>query len=123
MILCGSRYMKNGKKIGGPILKTLLSRLAGLSLYHLFKIPTHDATNAFKMYRKKIFSKIQIKSTGGFEYSLEIIIKAYKLGYNIAEIPSVWKDREEGKSNFKMLQWLPKYILTYSLIFKNFNEK
>jgi dolichol-phosphate mannosyltransferase len=118
-IVCGSRYMKNGKKIGGPFFKTLLSRIAGVSLYYFFKIPTHDATNAFKIYKKTIFETIQINSTGGFEYSLEIIIKAHKLGYAITEIPSVWKDREAGKSNFKLFKWLPKYIMTYALIFQS----
>lgn len=117
-IICASRYMPGGKKIGGPWLKTLLSRSAGWTLHNLFNIPTHDATNAFKMYRKRIFENINIRSTGGFEYSLEIIIKAYKKGYKIIEIPTVWKDREKGKSNFKLLKWLPKYISCYLNVFK-----
>jgi glycosyltransferase involved in cell wall biosynthesis len=117
-IICGSRYMQGGKKVGGPVGKTLLSKIAGLSLYHIFKIPTHDATNAFKMYRKKIFRDIVIESTGGFEYSLEIILKAHKKGYKITELPTTWYDREEGKSNFKLFRWLPKYINTYLLILK-----
>ena len=34
-IVCGSRYMKGGKQIGGPWFKNRLSRLAGITLYHL----------------------------------------------------------------------------------------
>ncbi len=117
-IVCGSRYMPGGKKIGGPILKTLLSKTAGLTLHYFFKVPTHDATNAFKMYRKDIFKKIKIESTGGFEYSLEIVLKAFKKGHKITEIPTVWRDREEGKSNFKLLKWLPKYVQWYTSIIK-----
>jgi dolichol-phosphate mannosyltransferase len=115
-IVCGSRYMKGGKKVGGPVLKTFLSRLAGLSLHLFFRLPTHDATNAFKMYRKTLLNKVKIESTGGFEYSLEITLKAFKLGYRIAEIPTVWYDRPEGKSNFKLFRWLPKYMKTYFII-------
>lgn len=117
-IVCASRYMKGGKKIGGPIFKTLLSKTAGLTLHYFFKVPTHDSTNAFKMYRKRIFKQIKIESTGGFEYSLEIVLKAFKKGYKITEIPTVWKDREAGKSNFKLLKWLPKYVKWYASIFK-----
>lgn len=117
-IVCASRYMPGGKKIGGPLLKTFLSRLAGLTLHYIYKLPTHDATNAFKMYKKKIFDEIQIESTGGFEYSLEIVLKAFKKGCKITEIPTVWKDREAGKSNFKLLKWLPNYIKSYFYIFK-----
>lgn len=116
-IVCASRYMPGGKKIGGPIIKTLLSKFAGLSLYYIFKIPTHDATNAFKMYKRSIFKKIIIESTGGFEYSLEIILKAFKKGFRITEIPTIWKDREAGKSNFKMFKWLPSYVKWYIKIF------
>lgn len=121
-IVCGSRYMKGGKKIGGPVLKTFLSKFAGLSLHFIFKLPTHDATNAFKMYRKTLLNKIKIESTGGFEYSLEITLKAFRAGSLITEIPTVWYDRPAGKSNFKLFRWLPKYIKTYSLVFKKKGE-
>lgn len=117
-IVCASRYMKGGQKIGGPWLKTLMSRAAGLSLYYVFGVPTVDATNAFKMYRRQVIKDIQIESTGGFEYSLEIILKAFKKGYKIVEIPTTWRDRTAGKSNFKLMKWLPKYIKTYLKIFR-----
>lgn len=115
-IVAASRYMPGGQKIGGPFVKTFLSKAAGTTLRLLFRVPTHDATNAFKMYRKSIFKDIQIESTGGFEYSLEIVLKAFKKGYRITEIPTVWRDRQDGVSNFKMLEWLPKYIKTYFFI-------
>ena len=35
VIAAASRYMSGGQQIGGPQLKSLLSRLAGLSLYWL----------------------------------------------------------------------------------------
>jgi len=117
-IVCASRYMPQGEKIGGPFFKTFLSKTAGKSLHMLFHIPTRDATNAYKMYSHQIFDTIFIESTGGFEYSLEIIIKAFKQGYTITEIPTIWRDREEGKSHFKLWKWLPKYIKTYLLILK-----
>ncbi|HEX8965063.1 MAG TPA: glycosyltransferase [Patescibacteria group bacterium] len=121
-IVCASRFMKNGKKIGGPFIKTLLTRIACFTLFHIFRIPTHDATNAFKMYKKSVLKNIKIESTGGFEYSLEIIVKSFKKGYRITEIPTVWKDREEGKSNFKIMSWLPQYIKWYGqLISYSFN--
>jgi len=121
-IVCGSRYMKGGKKIGGPFLKTVLSKVAGLSL-NMLGIPTHDSTNAFKMYRKKLLNNIYVESTGGFEYSLEIITKAYQMGYRITEIPSTWTDRETGKSKFKLLKWLPSYIKWYIRAFTTCIDK
>ena len=52
-VVCASRYMKGGRQIGGPLVKGLLSRGAGLSLYWLAGLPTHDPTNSFKAYQKR----------------------------------------------------------------------
>src|SRR5207253_315743 len=41
-VVCGSRYMKGGKQIGGPFLKGLLSRTAGLTLNLFAGVPTKD---------------------------------------------------------------------------------
>lgn len=112
-IVCGSRYMRGGRQNGGPLLKGLFSRTAGLSLHMLTRIPTHDVTNSFKLYRKSMLDRIEIESTGGFELGLEICVKAYAAGYRIGEVPSEWFDREEGKSNFHMWRWLPHYLHWY----------
>jgi glycosyltransferase involved in cell wall biosynthesis len=112
-IVCASRYMKGGRQVGGPWLKGVLSRLAGLSLYWLGGLPTHDATNAFRAYRRSILKTIPIESRGGFEYSLEITAKARARGYRITEVPSTWHDRSAGQSRFRLRQWLPHYLRWY----------
>lgn len=112
-LVCGSRYMKGGSQTGGPLLKGLFSRMAGLSLHFLTRIPTHDVTNSFKLYRKTMLDQFEIESTGGFEIGLEICVKAYINGYRITEVPSAWFEREDGKSNFHMWKWLPHYLHWY----------
>ncbi len=112
-IVCGSRYMKGGKQIGGPVLKKLMSRLAGISLHFLAGLPTRDATNSFKIYSADVLKNIEIESSGGFELGMEIVIKAHKRGYKITEVPSIWRDREAGESNFKLWAWLPNYLKWY----------
>jgi glycosyltransferase involved in cell wall biosynthesis len=117
-LVAASRYMRGGKLVGGPFFKQLLSRLAGLSLHGLRGIPTHDATNAFKLYDKRMLDELNLESTGGFELSLEITVKAFLRGYRIIEIPSVWNDRTEGQSRFKIWSWLPKYFRWYLYAFQ-----
>lgn len=112
-VVCGSRYMRGGKQIGGPFLKRFLSRGAGVSLYYLRGFPTHDVTNNFKLYDKKLLDSIDIESDGGFEIAMEITVKAFRLKKAIAEIPATWIDRTAGESNFKLWQWLPKYLHWY----------
>ncbi len=122
-IVVGSRYMKGGKLIGGPWFKQLLSRLSGLSLCWLRGMPTHDATNAFKIYDRTMLDAIHIQSKGGFELSLEITVKAFLAGYTISETPSTWRDRTAGISRFKLWKWLPHYLKWYFMAFQPKSRK
>lgn len=112
-IICATRYSHGGKQIGGKLLKTTLTRLAGMATPFLLNIPTSDLTNGYKMYRKTVLQKIDIQSKGGWEFAMEILIKAHLLGFKITETPSVWKERISGKSKFKLFKWLPRYIYWY----------
>lgn len=123
-IVCGSRYMRNGRQIGGSYFKKLLSQLAGRSLYWFTKLPTHDVTNSFKLYTKHALSLINFESRGGFEIGMEIVVKSYLNNLAIAEVPTIWRDRYEGTSKFKLWSWLPHYIKWYLRIFtKNIFKK
>ena len=112
-LVCGSRYMKGGQQIGGSLLKRSLSRIAGISLFWLKHIPTHDVTNNFKLYDKAFIDSITIESHGGFEVAMEITVKAFKAKKSIKEIPTTWRDRTAGDSNFKLWKWLPSYLRWY----------
>lgn len=109
-VVCASRYMEGGRQIGGPWLKGQLSRLGGVSLHWLSGIPTHDATNSFRAYRRSFIQSVEIESDGGFELAIELTVKAYVRGLRITEIPSTWRDRTAGESRFRLAAWLPKYV-------------
>jgi dolichol-phosphate mannosyltransferase len=123
-LVCGSRYMKRGKQIGGPFFKKLLSRTAGISLKYLAGLPAHDATNSFKLYRKSMMDNIEIQSEDGFEIGMEIVIKAHFAGFKVTELPCVWIDRQVGRSRFRFLKWMPKYLRWYIFALnKNLHKK
>ncbi|HEX4125188.1 MAG TPA: hypothetical protein VHY37_10720, partial [Tepidisphaeraceae bacterium] len=111
-------YMKGGKQIGGPKLKGLLSRTAGLTLYWLTGLPTHDPTNSFKAYRKEFLDRTPIESTAGFCLGLELTVKAHFAGAKVEEVPASWQDRTAGTSRFKLMKWLPMYLHWYFLAFR-----
>lgn len=117
-VVCGSRYMHQGKQVGGPFIKGLMSKTAGLTLYWLARVPTHDATNSFKLYRKEYLNSVSFESSGGFELGIELVVKAYLAGRKISEVPTTWHDRTNGQSNFKMLDWIPNYLKWYFIAYK-----
>src|SRR5579859_3986015 len=112
-VVAGSRYMRGGQQLGGPLLKRTMSRAAGLSLHWLGGLPVHDATSNFRMYSKRLLNQVTIESQGGFELGLELTVKAYRLGLHVAEVPTTWRDRTAGTSRFKLWQWLPRYLHWY----------
>ena len=116
-VAAASRYVKGGQQVGGPKLKGSMSRLAGLSLHLLAGVGTHDATNSFKAYSKPFVDSVGVDSQHGFEVGLELVAKARRLRLPIAEVPTVWLDRAEGTSNFKLGAWLPHYLRWYRFAF------
>jgi dolichol-phosphate mannosyltransferase len=116
-LVAASRYMRGGRQIGGPPIKRLLSRTAGLTLHWFAGVPTHDPTNNFKLYRRALLDSVTIESRAGFELALELTVKATLAGRRIAELPTTWRDRTAGQSNFKLRQWLPHYLHWYRVAF------
>ena len=117
-VVAGSRYMRGGRQIGGPPLKRLMSRVAGLTLHWFAGVATHDPTNNFKIYRRQFIDSVRIESSAGFELALELTVKATLAGRPVAELPTTWRDRTAGQSNFKLRAWLPHYLRWYGVAFR-----
>jgi len=112
-VVAASRYVSGGRQVGGPVLKRLMSRTAGLSLHWLAGVPIHDPTNNFKLYSRRFLDSVTIESTAGFELALELSVKATRAHRRLAEVPTTWRDRTSGKSNFNLRKWLPHYLHWY----------
>lgn len=117
VIAAASRYAKSGQQVGGPVVKRVLSRLAGLSLYWFARVGTHDATNSFKAYNRDFIRKVGMESDTGFEVGLELVAKARRYRQPVAELPTIWLDRTTGQSNFQVWSWLPRYLRWYRYAF------
>jgi hypothetical protein len=116
-VAAASRYMPGGQQVGGPYLKGLLSRTAGRSLRVFAHIGTRDATNSFKAYSTAFVREVGIDSRDGFEIGIELTAKARRMRKPVAEIPTIWLDRQAGMSNFKVAQWIPSYLRWYRFAF------
>src|ERR1700689_315795 len=117
VVAAASRYMPGGQQVGGPVLKGTLSRLAGRSLRMLAHVGTRDATNSFKAYSTEFVRQACIDSRDGFEIGIELTAKARRLRRPVAEIPTIWLDRQAGVSNFKVAKWVPSYVRWYRFAF------
>jgi dolichol-phosphate mannosyltransferase len=116
-VAAASRYMPGGQQVGGPVIKGTLSRLAGRSLRTFAHVGTRDATNSFKAYSTEFVREVGIDSRDGFEIGIELTAKAKRLRRPVAEIPTIWLDRQAGISNFKVAKWMPSYARWYRFAF------
>nr|WP_326851500.1 glycosyltransferase [Actinocrinis sp.] len=116
-VAAASRYMAGGQQVGGPYLKGMISKTAGRSLRVFARIGTRDATNSFKAYSTDFVREVGIESRAGFEIGIELTAKARRLRRPVAEIPTIWLDRQAGVSNFRVAQWIPKYFKWYLYAF------
>ena len=117
VVACASRYMSGGQQVGGPALKSFLSKAAGRSLHLFARVGTRDATNSFKAYSTDFVRTVGIESSAGFEMGIELTAKARRLRLPVAEIPTIWLEREQGVSNFKVASWIPAYLHWYLFAF------
>ena len=117
VIAAASRYMPGGQQIGAPRFKSGLSKFAGKTLHWFAGVGTHDSTNSFKAYDVSFVRRVDIHSKQGFEIGLELIAKANRMGEKIAQLPTIWIERDSGKSNFKLIKWLPDYLAWYFFAF------
>lgn len=74
----------------GNRLFTALCRL-------LFRVPVHDVLNGFKAFRRSILDSFHIERAGQ-DYDVELLLKAHRHGFRIAEVPIVESRRISGES-------------------------
>ncbi len=117
VVAAASRYMPGGQQVGGPRMKGMMSRYAGRSLRWFARVGTRDATNSFKAYDTEFVRRVGIESRTGFEIGLELTVKAARLGLPVAEIPTIWLDRQLGESRFDVGRFLPSYLRWYLFAF------
>ncbi len=108
-IVCPSRYCRGGAQQLEATFKVWLPKMGGRCLRWLTGIPTYDPTNSFKLYSGALLRNLWLSSTVSFSVTLEIVAKAHCLGYRFAEVPTVWRDRQHGKSHFKLWRSLIAY--------------
>jgi len=54
-LVCGSRYIRGGRKVGGPVIQGFFSRFVGVTLHLFTGISTRDVSNALRWIAERFF--------------------------------------------------------------------
>tara|TARA_B100001063_G_C16766790_1_gene559140 strand:- start:64 stop:771 length:708 start_codon:yes stop_codon:yes gene_type:complete len=101
-LLIASRYMKDSKIINWNLSRVILSFLANKLAYILLRVPISDYTNGYRLYSSRAATEIvgQCGKIGdGFIVLSEILMVIRKKNYKIDQIPTIFLNRQRGKSN------------------------
>ena len=96
----GSRYITGVNVVNWPMGRVMMSYFASMYVRIITGMTIRDTTAGFKCYSRKVLEAInfdKIKFTG-YAFQIEMKFAAWKLGFNIIEVPIIFTDRSEGQS-------------------------
>ncbi len=100
-IISGTRIQR-----ADPWHRILNARIFEFALRALFGLHVQDVNCAFKLFRRNLFDRIQLKSSGAM-INAEIFLKAQRLGATVVFVPVSHRPRSAGRQSGA----LPKVIL------------
>lgn len=111
-MVIGSRYMPGGQLIGYPPFKKFANRVYHGVVRTMLGIRGKDLTNNFKLMRIEIAQQLP-SIEAHFAVNAETGIYPYLMGYNVAEVPVPWIQRDFGGSKFSTM----KLSVSYARVF------
>lgn len=100
-------------------LKILTSKIWELSVFILFGLKVHDIDCGFKMISKKVIDEIpHLESERGAFITSELLIKAKKKGFKIAEVPITHYPRTKGAGTGRNLNVIIKSFIDLLKLWK-----
>jgi dolichol-phosphate mannosyltransferase len=98
-IVTGTRYALGGGIAGWDLKRILISRGANLLATLLLNPGLSDLTGSYRLYKKHVLEDLMSKTKSrAYVFQMEIIVRAKRLGYKVAESPIVFVDRLYGVS-------------------------
>ncbi|RCW93878.1 polyprenol monophosphomannose synthase [Winogradskyella arenosi] len=99
-IAVGSRYVKGITVVNWPLSRILLSYGASRYVRFITRMKVKDSTAGFICYKRAVLEAVNLKKIKfvGYAFQIEMKFKAHKKGFEIVEIPVIFKDRTKGKS-------------------------
>ena len=96
----GSRYCSGISVINWPIGRVIMSYYASVYVRTVLGMKVYDTTAGFKCYKRKVLETIDLDNVKmkGYGFQIEMKYSAYKLGFNVQEVPVIFVDRTEGTS-------------------------
>jgi dolichol-phosphate mannosyltransferase len=99
-VVIGSRYVPGGGVTDWGALRRAISRGGSAYARLVLGVDIRDLTGGFKCFRREVLEAIDLDAVDarGYAFQVEMTYRAMKLGFEVVEVPIVFRDREAGSS-------------------------
>lgn len=111
-LVVGSRHMPEGSYEAaafGVRIKKCISAWGNRFVRALLGLPVRDCSANFRAMRRTVWTAIDTQDNSN-SLLLEMILKAVRAGFKVAELPVAFKDRLHGTSKLNLALELPRYF-------------
>jgi dolichol-phosphate mannosyltransferase len=96
----GSRYVPGGGVEDWGLLRRFISEGGSTYARLVLSLRVRDLTGGFKCFRREVLETIHFDSvrSHGYAFQVELTYRAVRAGFNVVEVPIVFRDRRQGQS-------------------------
>jgi dolichol-phosphate mannosyltransferase len=99
-LVVGSRYVPGGGVTDWGALRRAISRGGSAYARLTLGVDVRDLTGGFKCFRREVLEAIDLGAvrSRGYAFQVEMTYRAIELGFDVVEVPIVFRDRQAGSS-------------------------
>jgi apolipoprotein N-acyltransferase len=96
----GSRYVPGGSVSDWSRARVALSKAGNAYARVMLGLPIRDATSGFRVYRRDVVRELVSREfhSDGYGFQIELVMRAWNAGYDVAEVPITFRERQHGHS-------------------------
>jgi dolichol-phosphate mannosyltransferase len=99
-VAIGSRYVPGGRVVDWPPHRLALSSWGNRYVRLMTGLPVADATSGFRAFRAEVLTELDLDTvrSDGYSFQIEMVLRAWRAGFRIVELPITFTERSEGAS-------------------------
>ena len=116
-VVLGSRFVAGGRTVGRPLYRNIITTLANFYIRTILGLHVRDCNSGFRCFKRKVLEHVDLSHfvSEGPAIVQELLYKAFLKGFVIAEVPIVFKEREEGNSKMGFRSLYKGYMMVLTL--------
>jgi len=96
----GSRYVPGGAVVDWHPYRLALSSGGNRYVHLMTGLPVADATSGLRAFRREVLEALDLSTvlSDGYSFQLEMVLRTWRAGFRVVEIPITFTERSEGAS-------------------------